>query len=131
MKARIARSVVKVPPREPDRRDTDHRKMVSYLPCLICGLRAGHGYLNDPHHLQRGLDPKERGMGRKASDRWLVPLCREHHRWAEATGDDEAQLTSAGIDGRALAAALWAARGDDEAMRRIVERSLLARRVYG
>jgi hypothetical protein len=104
-----------------------HMKMVSALPCLVCG-RAEPYVRVDPHHLQRGLPVGERGMSRRAADRYLIPLCREHHTAAEAI-DDEAWLTARGIQGRDIAAALWGARGDENAMTRIVERSLLARRI--
>jgi hypothetical protein len=131
MKPRIDRSVAKVPSREPDRKNDAHRKMVKRLPCLVGGKHANPpDYLNDPHHLQRGLDPKERGTGRKAADRWLVPICRKHHKEAEKDGDDEAYFAAKRIDARGIASALWTARGDEDAMRRIIERSLLSRRIY-
>lgn len=67
-------------------------------------------------------------MGRKAADKYAVPLCRhpathsDHHADLHAHGDEEAYLMKHGIDGRALASALWAARGDQDAMERIVFR---------
>jgi hypothetical protein len=108
----------------------DHRKMVKRLPCLVCGKNGP----SDPHHLKRALPTNERGASRKAADRYLIPLCRDPlndhgngcHEKAEGT-DDEAWLAENGIDGRAIAGALWRATGELDAMLRIVERSLLTR----
>lgn len=126
MRPRIARSVVAVPPRPREGMSGAHLEDIRNMPCLGCGKAPRV----DPHHLQRGLDPKERGMGRRASDQHAIPLCRSCHRKAEATGDDEAVLASWGIDGRGLAKCLWTARGDRKAMMRIVVRSLNLRRIY-
>lgn len=69
-------------------------------------------------------------MGRRASDQYLIPLCRGCHEWVEATGDDESRLTECGIHGREIAKTLWGNRGDRPAMMRVVIRSLNARGVY-
>ena len=85
--------------------------------CLICG-----GHPVDAHHLLR---TGEHGMGRRSSDRWATPLCRGldgHHKGPDsphAHGDEDAWFASYGLDGRAIAKALWAARWDLEAMQRI------------
>lgn len=123
MRARIARPVVKVPPRPRYGMSPKHEETIRCLPCLRCGAPPR----SDPHHLQRGLPTKERGMGWRAADRYLVPLCRGCHTWVESTGDDEAQLASIGITGRYIALALWTVRGDAAAMLRVVERSLQLR----
>ena len=71
-----------------------------------------------------------KGMGRKNEDRWAIPLCSIPggcHDKAHAAGDDEAWLASRGVDGRSVATALWAARGDLKAMERIVFRSFQGR----
>jgi hypothetical protein len=125
MRPRIARSVPKVPPREPGRVNKDHRAVMKFLPCLVCGWTAHEG-----HHLKRGIPHTERGTSRKAHDRYIVPVCRTHHDQIEDAVDDEAWFTTRGIDARSIADALWAARGKDEAMRRVVERSLISRRIY-
>jgi hypothetical protein len=97
---------------------SDHTAMVKTLLCLGCGCQAC-----DPHHLLRA-DPT-RGMGRKAADRFCVPICRKchdliHARYAE---DDEVFFTERGIDARGVASALWTARGDKSGMERIVFRA--------
>lgn len=51
--------------------DKAHLKWVKTLPCLICGVSPC-----DPAHISKGSGS---GMGRKADDNRVVPLCREHH----------------------------------------------------
>lgn len=126
MRPRIARSVVTVPPRPREGMSRQHEEAIRCMPCLHCGKAPRV----DPHHLQRGLPPRERGMGRRASDQFAIPLCRRCHDAAEATGDDEAVLASWGIDGRGIAAALWRVKGDRKAMMRVIARSLNARGIY-
>jgi hypothetical protein len=58
-------------------------------------------------------------------------MSSECHAALHRAGDEEAFLASHGIDGRALAAALWAVRGDLEAMRRVVFRARQASRLSG
>lgn len=126
LRARIPRSVVTVPPRKREGMSGAHLAMVRKLPCIVCGRPA-----EEAHHLLRGLPPDERGTSRRAADRWAVPVCIRDHRAAHAHGDDERWLAERGVDGRAIAAALWSARGDEQAMMRVVERSLLGRRISG
>lgn len=126
MRARIPRTVPVVPPRPRDGMSPKHEEDIRCLCCIGCGKAPR----NDPHHLQRGLPANERGMSRRASDQWAIPLCRKCHRLAEATGDDEAVLASWGIDGRGIAKCLWTERGDRKAMMRIVVRSLNLRGIY-
>jgi hypothetical protein len=40
----------------------------------------------DPHHLKSGPAKAERGIGMKATDRFLVPLCRICHSAVERVG---------------------------------------------
>ncbi len=47
-------------------------RAVASLPCVLCG-REGHTQAAHPNH--RG-----KGMGMKAPDCWVVPLCVECHR---------------------------------------------------
>src|SRR5262249_30054100 len=51
-------------------RNREHLRYVAQQACLICGRKQ-----SDPHHL-RYLQP--RALGRKASDEFVVPLCRSH-----------------------------------------------------
>lgn len=116
MQARIPRTVSR-PKKEPrPGMSESHLVMVRKLPCVLCGL---YGHDIQAHHLLR---TGEHGVGRKSSDRWAISLCRFHHDGLHGHGDEEAYLSLHGIDGRALASALWAARGDQEAMERVVFR---------
>ena len=47
-------------------------------------------------------------MGRKVSDRFVVPICRLHHRELHRRGNERAWWQSQGIDPLAIAASLWA-----------------------
>ena len=53
-------------------RDPGHLRYVAGLSCLVCGRKPVHA-----HHL-RFAQPK--GLGRKVSDEFTVPLCNLHHR---------------------------------------------------
>jgi len=112
--SRIRKSLPQRAPKAREGMSASHLAMVRWKPCCVCGVPAHHA-----HHLLR---TGEHGMGKKSSDRWCVPMCNTHHQALHSHGDEEAFLMSHGIDGRALASALWAARGDQEAMERVVFR---------
>jgi ERF superfamily len=80
-------------------RNREHLRYVAQQACLICGRKQ-----SDPHHL-RYLQP--RALGRKASDEFVVPLCRSHHRAVHRTGDEQAWWKAAGIDPVKVARQLW------------------------
>lgn len=123
-RAPIPRSSV----REDERRARlapDHLRMVRDLPCVVTGRLDGV----EAHHLCEGMDG--RGMGRRAEDRWTVPLHRDVHAAAHATGIPETWLMERfGIDARALAEALWRCRGDAAGMERVVLRARQAARLH-
>jgi hypothetical protein len=105
-------------PSRPKRvRYVDH---LAFLRSLDCPVYPGQRPL-DSHHLLRA--DQTRGMGRKAADRYTIPLSRRAHRELHAAGDEEAWLAAHGIDGRALAAALWRVSGDRGAGLRLVWRA--------
>jgi hypothetical protein len=83
------------------RRDRDHLAFVSTHPCLICQRSPC-----DAHHL-RFAQP--RALGRKVSDEFTVPLCRDHHTALHHQGNETAWWADAGIAPLPIAAALWAA----------------------
>lgn len=61
------------------------------------------------HHLLKPWDGV-RGMGLKATDRNLVPLCEKHHRELHAAGNEDKFFethTGSGAHGRNMAHALW------------------------
>ena len=80
-------------------RNREHLRYVARQACLICGRKQ-----SDPHHL-RYLQP--RALGRKASDEFVVPLCRSHHRAVHRAGDERVWWTAAGIDPVKVARQLW------------------------
>lgn len=48
-----------------------YTRWVKAQPCACCGMQA-----DDPHHL---IGHGQGGMGTKAHDLWVLPLCRKHH----------------------------------------------------
>ena len=115
---RIQRTVPRKAKERKPGMDLQHLKNIRQLPCVVCG-RAPCG---EAHHLLRIFDGMPKGMGRRNADRWAIPLDRQCHHEAHMAGNDDEWLAGRGVAGRELAASLWAARGDLEAMRRIAFR---------
>jgi hypothetical protein len=90
-------TVVRKPHRQRDKR---HREYVATQPCLVCGRTP-----SDAHHL-RFAQP--RALGRKVSDEFTVPLCREHHGEVHRRGNEGRWWKDAGMDAVAIARDLWA-----------------------
>lgn len=129
MRPRIVKSlpVYHRPPREG--MSAAHLDNIRLLPCCCCG---GVTCITAHHLLRSG----EHGTGRKSSDRWALPLCcfgsnNNCHQALHDDGNEDRFLSSRGIDGRALATALWAERGNLESMLRIVFRALQGARLKG
>ena len=80
-------------------RDREHVRSVAKHPCLVCGRRPA-----DAHHLRFAQSPT---LGRKVSDEFTVPLCREHHREIHHCGDEAAWWNKSGLDPTVTARALW------------------------
>jgi ERF superfamily len=80
-------------------RNREHLRYVAQQACLVCGRKP-----SDPHHL-RHVQP--RALGRKASDEFVVPLCRSHHRAVHRAGDERAWWQATGIDPIKVARKLW------------------------
>jgi ERF superfamily len=81
-------------------RDRNHLRFVAAQPCLVCGRTP-----SDPHHVRFA---EQRGMGRKVSDRFTVPICRLHHRELHRKGNERAWWEKQEIDPLPVAARLWA-----------------------
>ena len=81
-------------------RDKRHREFVAAQPCIVCGRKP-----SDAHHL-RFAQP--RALGRKVSDEFTVPLCREHHGEVHRRGNEARWWKDAGMDAVAIARDLWA-----------------------
>jgi hypothetical protein len=87
-------------PLKPHRlRNKRHREFVAAQACAVCGRKP-----SDAHHL-RFAQP--RALGRKVSDEFTVPLCREHHRELHRHGDEARWWKDAGVDAIAIARDLW------------------------
>ena len=86
---------------------TKHELFVGGLCCAVTGTPDGVVV----HHILRS---GEHGMGKRSSDRWAIPLHWEVHNALHADGNETRFLESYGIDGPALARALYEATGDYE-----------------
>ncbi len=91
-------TVIRKPVRE---RDREHLKFVAAQPCLVCGRTP-----SDPHHIK--FAEQQRGMGRKVSDRFTVPICRLHHRELHRRSNERSWWEQQAIDPLPIAANLWA-----------------------
>lgn len=101
-----------------------HLADVAKLPCCVCGKV---NIAREAHHLLKPGDPKERGMSRKAADKYAICLCVIDHHALHEAGNEEEFLMKRGVPGRELALALWAERGDPDAMWRVAFRFLQKR----
>lgn len=105
-------SIASTKQRRPRIEDVQHLKFIRTLHCCICGKPDP-----DPAHIRSAnaiYGKRETGKAEKASDKWTVPLCREHHDEQHAAGNELVWWASKGIDPFGLALALYAATGDDE-----------------
>jgi hypothetical protein len=91
---------VTVVPKPHRLRDKRHREFVAAQRCVIRGRKP-----SDAHHLRLA---QPRALGRKVSDEFTVPLCREHHGELHRAGNESRWWKDAGIDAIAIARNLWA-----------------------
>src|ERR1700722_18559022 len=89
-------TVISKPVRE---RDREHLRFVASQPCLVCGRAP-----SDAHHVKFA---EQRAMGRKVSDKFVVPVCRVHHRDLHRRGDERTWWAEHEIEPLAVAASLW------------------------
>jgi ERF superfamily protein len=90
------------PLRKPTRRrNKAHLAFVAAQPCLVCRRLPC-----DAHHLKFA---EPRALGRKVSDEFTVPLCREHHHQLHRHGNEMAWWANLRIDALETAKELWAA----------------------
>ncbi len=92
---------------------------IRQLPCCIPGCNAP-----PPSHAHHLKCTGERGIGRKSSNRWTLPLCYECHiHGVERVGSREeaAWFRDRGILCLDLAAALYANSHSLEAMRKVLQ----------
>ena len=81
------------------RRNKAHLRFVSSQPCLICRRSPC-----DAHHLKFA---QPRTLGRKVSDEFTVPLCRDHHVELHRHGNDTAWWASLQVSPIEVARELW------------------------
>lgn len=79
-------------------RSAEHRRFIQQMNCANCGERRP----SEAAHIRKGSDG---ALGRKPSDRFLVPLCTHCHAQQHAKGEDSFW---SGRDPQTLAAKLWA-----------------------
>jgi hypothetical protein len=83
------------------RRHKAHLAFVASQPCLVCQRSPC-----DPHHLKFA---QPRTLGRKVSDEFTVPLCREHHRDLHRHGNEAAWWANLQVAPLQAARDLWEA----------------------
>ena len=105
-------SIASTKQKRPRVEDKQHLAWIRTLSCCICGKPNP-----DPAHIRSASavhGKRETGKAEKASDRWVVPLCREHHDQQHDAGNELLWWASTGIDPFGLALSLHAASCDDE-----------------
>jgi hypothetical protein len=83
------------------RRNKAHLAFVAAQPCLVCQRSPC-----DAHHLKFA---QPRALGRKVSDEFTVPLCRDHHHELHRHGNEMAWWANLQIAPIETATELWAA----------------------
>lgn len=112
---------------EPRGGDRAYLALVRQLPCLKCGSEPC-----EPAHVRfaSAAYGKASGLGKKPDDRWAVPLCAGDHllaRDAQHNRNEQAFWAELGINPLAVAAALYARRGDFVAMHMVIVKAIAER----
>jgi len=81
------------------RRSKAHLAYVRAQACVVCQQQPC-----DAHHLKFA---QTRAMGRKVSDEFTVPICREHHTELHRSGDEMAWWANLRISALEVAKDLW------------------------
>jgi hypothetical protein len=97
-------------PKTVRRRSKAHLALVAAQPCLVCQRSPC-----DAHHLKFA---QTRALGRKVSDEFTVPLCRDHHQELHRHGNERAWWANLRIEPTQVAKDLWDATHRGEAMPR-------------
>lgn len=107
------------PKRRPDRRLVPgHREFVRDLPCAVA-YRGGCSGAIEFAHVRAS---KDAGVGQRPSDRYGVPLCRQHHIHDQHVRGEAAFWGNTEIP-VALAEELYRHTGDKERAMRAIERA--------
>jgi hypothetical protein len=94
-------------------RNKAHLAFVAAQPCLVCQRTP-----SDAHHLKFA---QPRALGRKVSDEFTVPLCRDHHQDLHQNGNEMAWWANLQLAPLEIAKSLWS-----ETMGRAVQHLSLA-----
>jgi ERF superfamily len=81
------------------KRSKAHLAYVASQPCLICRRTPC-----DAHHLKFA---EPRALGRKVSDEFTVPLCRDHHHQLHKNGNEASWWSNLNMTPLETAKALW------------------------
>ena len=81
------------------RRNKVHLAFVAAQPCLVCQRSPC-----DAHHLKFA---QPQALGRKVSDEFTVPLCRDHHQELHRNGNERAWWANYQITALEIAQDLW------------------------
>jgi hypothetical protein len=81
------------------KRNKAHLAFVASQPCLVCRRTPC-----DAHHLKFA---QPRSLGRKVSDEFTVPLCRQHHQELHRHGNELAWWANLQITPLPIASELW------------------------
>jgi hypothetical protein len=100
LQPRSVDEVVPLPPKTVRRRNKAHLAFVAAQPCLVCRRTPC-----DAHHLKFA---QPRALGRKVSDEFTVPLCRQHHHELHRHGNEGAWWANLQITPMEVARDLWA-----------------------
>jgi hypothetical protein len=80
-------------------RNKAHLRFVAAQPCLVCQRTPC-----DAHHIKFA---EPRALGRKVSDEFTVPLCREHHQALHRHGNERAWWADVNVMPLDVARSLW------------------------
>jgi hypothetical protein len=86
-------------PKSPRARNKAHLRFVATQPCLVCQRTPC-----DAHHVKFA---EPRALGRKVSDEFTVPLCREHHQELHRHGNERAWWADVNVIPLEIARDLW------------------------
>jgi len=99
-------------------RDAGHLEALRQCPCVACG----HDPAGEAAHISMASakhGKPEKGMGSKSADQWTLPLCHACHMRSHEVGE-QPFWRDLGLDPLMLAAALYRASSNIEAMRAMV-----------
>lgn len=107
--------------RDPRREYPAHLRFIRTLPCCVCL----NNIETEAAHIRMSFAPLLKvnaGVGAKAHDFWVVPLCNSHHTLQHNIGNEDAFWNDPEVDINPLllALALYAHSGDSEHAERIV-----------